>query len=85
MPMSSCSGAPSERPATITLQSRRLTSHSHGPTVASSKSLMSNTIAFSGERNMPKFDRCASPQTTTSAPVVGPAARSADWMAAVPR
>ncbi|SKV80931.1 Uncharacterised protein [Mycobacteroides abscessus subsp. abscessus] len=44
------------------LVTRRLTSHSHGPTAVSSKSLTSNNKARSREAKRPKLDRCASPQ-----------------------
>ena len=53
---------PRERPASTKLVARRFTSHSNGPGLVSSKSLMSKTIARSGAANPPKFARCASPQ-----------------------
>jgi hypothetical protein len=51
------------RPATTTLAVSRLRSHSNGPTLVSSKSLTSKTSRRSGVPKIPKFERCASPQS----------------------
>ncbi len=76
---------PRSRPQISRLAARRFTSHSHGPGSVSSKSLMSNSRCRSGEANMPKFDRCASPQSCTVNPVRGVAARSDAMINAPPR
>ena len=76
---------PMSRPATSTLVARRLMSHSHGPGRVSSKSLMSKTRRRSGDANMPKFDRWASPQACTVIPLLGVLARSLAITSAAPR
>ena len=68
---------PRSRPATAKLATSRFTSHSNGPGSVSSKSLMLNISRRSGAAKAPKLDRCASPQSCTSSPVRGSAARSA--------
>src|SRR4051812_9851471 len=73
------------RAATTKLAARRLTSHSNGPGSVSSKSLISNARARSGDPYVPKLARWASPQSCTVRPVVGMVARSMAMMAAPPR
>ncbi len=73
------------RPATTMLVASLFTSHSHGPGVVSSKSLRSNISRRSGEANVPKLDRWASPQSWTPSPETGAAARSMAIIAAAPR
>jgi hypothetical protein len=46
---------------------------------------MSKTSSRSGDENVPKFDRCASPQSCTLRPEVGVRARSPAMIAAAPR
>ena len=65
------------RPATARLAASRFTSHSNGPGSVSSKSLRLKTSLRSGAAKMPKFERCASPQSWACSPVRGPSARSA--------
>ena len=57
------SSKPLSRPATAMLAASRLRSHSNGPGSVSSKSLMLKTSRRSGAAKMPKFERCASPQS----------------------
>ena len=76
---------PLPRPATSRLAASRLTSHSHGPGVVSSKSLTSKTSRRSAEPKMPKFDRCASPQACTASPDTGVWERSLAIGSAAPR
>ena len=85
--MRSCSlvRKPLSRAAISMLTANRLTSHSHGPGSASSKSLRSNTSRRSGDPNTPKFDRCASPQHCTVSPDRGVAPRSWAMIRAAPR
>ena len=71
------SSKPRSRPATAKLAASRFTSHSNGPGSVSSKSLMLKTSLRSGAAKMPKFERCASPQSWACSPVRGPSARSA--------
>ena len=73
------------RAAMVKLAAIRFTSYSNGPGSVSSKSLRSNTNARSGEANIPKFDRCASPQSWTVRPAVGVSLRSAAMILAAPR
>ncbi|CPU66985.1 Uncharacterised protein [Mycobacteroides abscessus] len=73
------------RPPTYMLAARRLTSHSHGASDASSKSLRSNRTRRSGDAKSPKLETCASPHATTWTPVRGPSRRSWAMVAAVPR
>ena len=73
------------RAAISRLAERRLTSHSHGPGVVSSKSLTSKIRWRSGVPKMPKFERCASPQSWTVNPEAGVDARSAAIESAAPR
>ena len=47
---------PFARPAITTLAARRLTSHSHGPGIVSSKSLASKTRRRSGDAKRPKLE-----------------------------
>ena len=70
------SSIPFSRLATKALAARRFTSHSKGPGHVSSKSLRSNTSVRSGLAKIPKFRRCASPQSCTVSPDVGIVARS---------
>ena len=63
----------------------RNTSHSNGPGLVSSKSLMSNTTVRSGAANRPKLDRWASPHCCVMSPVVGISARSLAITTALPR
>ena len=73
------------RPAISKLAARRLRSHSQGPGRVSSKSLTSNTSWRSGAAKIPKFERCASPQSWASNPDWGVFARSIAMIAAAPR
>ena len=57
------SSNPRSRPATAMLAASRFTSHSNGPGSVSSKSLMLKTRRRSGDAKIPKFERCASPQS----------------------
>ena len=59
----SASVNPLFRAAIVKLAAIRLTSYSNGPGSVSSKSFRSNTSVRSGDANMPKFDRWASPQS----------------------
>ena len=81
----SAASTPRKRVATTTLVARRLTSHSQGPGIVSSKSLMPKTRLRSAEPKTPKFDTCMSPQACTATPVAGVAARSAAITPAAPR
>ena len=74
-----------ERPAISKLAARRLTSHSNGPVLVSSKSLMSKIRARSGAANAPKFERWASPHACTRSPLSVETARSAAMITAAPR
>ena len=76
---------PLPRAATSMLAASRLTSHSHGPGVVSSKSLTSNTSRRSAEPKIPKFDRCASPHACTASPDTGVWERSLAIGSAAPR
>ena len=76
---------PLPRAATSMLAASRLTSHSHGPGVVSSKSLTSKTRSRSAEPKMPKFDRCASPHACTASPDTGVRERSLAIGSAAPR
>jgi hypothetical protein len=67
------------------LVASRFTSHSHGAGRVSSKSLTSKTRRRSGEAQIPKFDRCASPQAWTVIPVTGAGARPVAMISAPPR
>ena len=78
-------GQPHSRAPTAKLAARRFTSHSQGPGCVSSKSLMSKTNLRSGVPKMPKFERCASPQSWVWKPESGVAERSAAMIAAAPR
>ena len=82
---SSSGPKPFSRAATARLAARRLTSHSHGPGMVSSKSLTSKIRWRSGVANSPKFIRWASPQACTQMSVRGVSARSAAIIAAAPR
>ena len=73
------------RPAIVKLAAMRFTSYSNGPGSVSSKSFTSNSSGRSGDANMPKFDRCASPQSCTSSPARGVSFRSAAMIFAAPR
>ncbi len=76
---------PLSRPASTKLAARRLRSYSHGPGRVSSKSLTSNSWRRSGEAKVPKFARCASPQSCAVRPEVGVDARSLAMTLAAPR
>jgi hypothetical protein len=69
-------GVPVSRPAISRLVASRLTSHSNGPGLVSSKSLTWKTSRRSGEAKRPKSPRCASPHNWTVSPERGPFARS---------
>ena len=74
-----------DRAAISKLVTRRLTSHSKGPWLVSSKSLMSNCNARSGDANPPKLARWASPHACTRSPLSGCDPRSAAISTAAPR
>ena len=76
---------PLSRPAIAKLAARRFTSHSHGPGAVSSKSLMSKTRVRSGEPNVPKFERCASPHSWVRMLEFGVRERSVAMISAPPR
>ena len=63
----------------------RFTSHSHGPGRVSSKSFTSKTWSRSGVAKIPKFARCASPQSWTRRSVIGVVLRSRAMIDAAPR
>ena len=67
------------------LAASRFTSHSHGPGMVSSKSLMSKIIWRSGVAKSPKLERCASPQSWTVTPDRGVVSRSVAMSSAAPR
>ncbi len=73
------------RAAIVKLAAMRLTSYSNGPGSVSSKSFRSNSNARSGDAKMPKFDRCASPQSWTVRLAFGVSFRSAAMILAAPR
>src|SRR4029078_10032143 len=58
------------------LAASRLTSHSHGPGIVSSKSFESNTSVRSGDAKRPKFERWASPLAWTMMSLRGVGGRS---------
>lgn len=76
---------PLARAARTTDVVSRFTSHSKGPGFVSSKSLTSKITDRSGAANMPKFARCASPQSCALSPVRGMSERSEAMMIALPR
>ncbi len=76
---------PRSRAAISMLAASRFRSHSQGPGSVSSKSLTSKTSSRSGAAKPPKLERCASPQSCTSKPLRGEAARSVAMTAAAPR
>ena len=76
---------PLSRPTIAKLADRRFRSHSHGPGVVSSKSLMSKTRIRSGEPNVPKFERCASPHNWVRMLEFGVRERSVAMISAPPR
>ena len=78
-------GRSTSLPARTNDAARRRTSHSKGPGLVSSKSLMSKMMLRSGAANIPKFDRWASPQSCVMRPLFGLAARSQAITAALPR
>ncbi len=78
-------GNPLLRAAIVKLAAMRFTSYSKGPGSVSSKSLRSNSSRRSGDANIPKFDRCASPHSCTISPAVGVPARSEPMILAAPR
>jgi len=63
----------------------RFRSHSNGPRMASSKSLMSNTSRPSRPAYAPRLRTCASPHSWLTMPVLGLTARSAAITGAAPR
>ena len=63
----------------------RLMSHSKGPRMVSSKSLMSKTRRPSGAAKAPRLRTWASPQSWVWRPVLGPSARSAAMRGTAPR
>ena len=71
--------------AIVKLAASRLTSYSNGPGKVSSKSFRSSSSTRSGEANMPKFDKWASPHSWVVSPAVGVCRRSAAMTLAAPR
>ena len=67
------------------LAASRLTSHSHGPGIVSSKSFESNTRVRSGEAKSPKFERWESPLAWTMMSLRGVVDRSKAITAGAPR
>src|SRR5580704_812298 len=67
------------------LVARRFTSHSKGPRMVSSKSLMSKTSRPSGAAYAPRFRTWASPHSWVKMPVWGSTARSAAMIGTAPR
>ncbi len=76
---------PDSRPARTKLVASRFMSHSHGPHMVSSKSLMSKTMFPSADAKAPRLRTCASPQSCTRRPVRGNVARSRAINGAAPR
>ena len=74
-----------DRPATSSDVTSRFRSHSHGPGLVSSKSLMSKIRLRSGDANPPKLARWASPQACTTRPESGVFDRSEAMISAAPR
>ena len=79
------SGFFASRPARTRLVASRFTSHSHGPAIVSSKSLVSNTSAPVGDPYTPRLRTCASPQSWTVIPETGNCARSYAIIGTAPR
>ena len=77
--------APASRPARMRLAAMRLTSHSKGPRMVSSKSLMSKTRRPSGAAKAPRLRTWASPQSWVWMPVLGPRERSQAMTGTAPR
>jgi hypothetical protein len=73
------------RPAIRKLAAIRFTSYSNGPGRVSSKSFRSNIRRRSGEANMPKFDRWASPHSWVRRPAADVSFRSTAMILAAPR
>jgi hypothetical protein len=73
------------RAAIVKLAAIRFTSYSNGPGRVSSKSFKSKSSFRSGEANMPKFDKWASPHNWTLRAAVGMPSRSAAMIFAAPR
>jgi hypothetical protein len=73
------------RAAIVKLAAIRFRSYSNGPGRVSSKSFRPNMSCRSGEAKPPKLDRCASPQSCTTRPAIGVAARSVAITFAAPR
>ena len=76
---------PDSRPASTSDAAMRFRSHSKGPRMVSSKSLMSKTRRPSGAANAPRLRTCASPQSWLTMPVFGSTARSAAITGTAPR
>src|SRR5580658_9299320 len=76
---------PASRPTSTMLVASRFRSHSKGPRMVSSKSLMSKTSRPSGAAKAPRLLTCASPHSCVKIPVCGRAARSAAITATAPR
>ena len=62
---------PESRPASTSEAAMRFRSHSKGPRMVSSKSLMSKTRRPSGAAKAPRLRTCASPQSWLTMPVEG--------------
>src|ERR1700733_7812745 len=76
---------PASRPARTKLVAIRFTSHSNGPRMVSSKSLMSKTSRPSGAAKAPRLRTWASPHSWVKMPVWGSTARSAAMTGTAPR
>src|SRR3984957_8020555 len=76
---------PDSRPARMKLVANRFTSHSKGPRIVSSKSLMSKTSRPSGATYAPSLRTWASPHSWVKMPVWGSTARSAAMTGTAPR
>src|ERR1700722_1565624 len=76
---------PHSRPASMMLVANRFTSHSKGPRIVSSKSLMSKTRRPSGAAYAPRLRTWASPHSWVKIPVWGSTARSAAITGTAPR
>src|ERR1700736_900539 len=76
---------PDSRPATTSDAAIRFRSHSNGPRMVSSKSLISKTNRPSGAAYAPRFRTWASPHSWVKIPVWGSTARSAAITGTAPR
>ena len=76
---------PDSRPARMSEAAMRFRSHSKGPRMVSSKSLMSKTRRPSGAAKAPRLRTWASPQIWLMMPVLGRTDRSAAMTGTAPR